>query len=459
MALTTDQAVQTARSIFNDQRRRERTRLERIRRALKPITADRMWPRPSDVANGTLPIDDVNGINIPVDADPVMRNLAAKARTNYLPKVLDEYAGGCIVQGYKDGRAEQNSPAWAWWQANGLDGRQAGLNRATFAYGIGYGTVVPGDLAPKMRFRSPLTMTAVFEDPIDDEWPVYALDCTSGLWRLYDDECVYSMPDGGTGNVTVAAHELGVCPVVRYRDRMLLEDDPMGIIEPLIPVQGRVDETTYDLLIAQHYAAFKQRAIIGWVPKSEEERLKASASSLWTFEDSPEDVKMFEFTESDLSKYIDSARSAKADMASISHLALQDIDSSSVANLAADAISLLKSSKDDLIGEMRTSLGESHEQLLRLAAVAAGDDTAAADMSSSVRWKDNSARSLAQVADALGKAAQMLQVPPKALWPYLADAIGASDQDLNSWSTMAAEGDAFAHLTNLLGQQATPTAQ
>lgn len=457
MALTSDKAREIARGVYEDQRQRERPRLERIRRALQPSKINHQQIRPSDIARGTVPLQDVGGVNIPPDADPVMRSLAIKSRTNYLPKVLDEYAGGCIVQGYKSGRSSDNSPGWAWWQANGLDGRQAGLNRVTFAYGIGYGVALPGDLAPLMRFRSPLTMTAVYDDPMDDEWPVYALDVCHGMWKLYDDECVYELPAGGSdGTIEPMAHEMGVCPVVRYRDRMLLDDEPMGIIEPLISVQHRIDETTFNLMVAQHFAAFKQRYVIGWVPESEEERLKAGASKLWTFKDGPDMVKAGEFSEASLTNIIDSSKSAKSDMASIAHLALQDIDSSSVANLAADAIALLKSAKDDLLDEMKTSLGESHEQFFRLAAVAAGNEQAASDMASEVRWKDTGSRSLAQTADALGKITTMLQVPPKALWPKVAEVLDVSDQDLVEWDRLSQEGDALTNLSNLLNKQAQP---
>jgi hypothetical protein len=79
---------------------------------------------------------------------------------------------------------------------------------------------------------------------------------------------------------------MGVCPVVRFRDRMLLEgDEQFGIIEPLIDIQRRIDETTFGLMVAQYFAAFKQRYIIGWTPEDETERLKANASEYWSFKD------------------------------------------------------------------------------------------------------------------------------------------------------------------------------
>jgi hypothetical protein len=48
---------------------------------------------------------------------------------------------------------------------------------------------------------------------------------------------------------------------------MLLDgEEVFGIVEPLIDIQKRIDETTFGMLVAQYYQAFKQRYIIGWLP-------------------------------------------------------------------------------------------------------------------------------------------------------------------------------------------------
>ena len=42
---------------------------------------------------------------------------------------------------------------------------------------------------------------------------------------------------------------MGVCPVVRYRDRVLLDgEEQYGIIEPLLTIQARINETTWGML-------------------------------------------------------------------------------------------------------------------------------------------------------------------------------------------------------------------
>jgi hypothetical protein len=142
-------------------------------------------------------------------------------------------------------------------------------------------------------------------------------------------------------------HNLGVCPVVRFRDRMLLDgEEVFGIIEPLISMQQRVDETVFGLLTAQYFAAFKQRYVIGWIPQNEGEKLKASAAEFWAFKDSPDQVKVGEFTETDLTRYLDSKDSAIGDLAAVAQVPAQALGSHKVSNISAEALAALQDGKD-----------------------------------------------------------------------------------------------------------------
>ena len=47
---------------------------------------------------------------------------------------------------------------------------------------------------------------------------------------------------------------------------MDLEGDTWGVIEPLIPVQDRINQTVFDLLVAQTYTAFIVRTATGLAP-------------------------------------------------------------------------------------------------------------------------------------------------------------------------------------------------
>jgi hypothetical protein len=78
------------------------------------------------------------------------------------------------------------------------------------------------------------------------------------------------------------AHGLNFCPVVRYRDRMFLDgEEQFGLVEPLIDIQRRVDETQFELLTAQYYTAFQMRYVIGWIPRTTRRRSRRRSASSW----------------------------------------------------------------------------------------------------------------------------------------------------------------------------------
>jgi hypothetical protein len=45
-----------------------------------------------------------------------------------------------------------------------------------------------------------------------------------------------------------------------------------GQVAPLMPIQDQIDLTTFGLLVAQWYGAFKQRWAIGWAPRTRPRR-------------------------------------------------------------------------------------------------------------------------------------------------------------------------------------------
>lgn len=435
--LSQSDAVTAAREVYEGPRTKEKSRLDRINAAIQPDL-------------------DPDDIHIPSDAKQEMRDFARKSRTNYLPLVVDVLSQSLRVVGYRP----DDSPLWGVWQANGMDARQTGVHRAALRYGASYVLVLPGSPEPVMRGFSPRDVTAVYTDD-DDEWPMYALRRTSSdTFRLYDEDAEYffGLEDAVNGErewvfLESRVHGLGVCPFVRFRDRMECEDDlPMGVVEPLIPIQHRIDETVFGLLTAQHFSAFHQRWVTGWdVPKDADGKpirpLDASVRKVWAFAD-PE-VKIGEFAETDLGGYLSAKDAAVSDLSAISQLPPQAF-LGAVANMSAEALAAAEAGKDRRAEEIETSFGESWEQAMRLSGTARGDLEAAGDTSSEVRWADTTARSLAQAVDALGKAAQMLGVPPQGLWPMIP---GVSEQDIERWTALAEQNDSLGAFAAMLDRQ------
>lgn len=392
---------------------------------------------------------------LPQGVPTEVRRLAQISRVNLLGLVVKAYTQSMYVDGYRLPRAGEDVPAWDVWVRNQLAARQIGIHKAAISYGAAYATVLPGDPVPVIRGASPRQMTVAYGD--DDTWPRFALQKRKEGWRLLDEQAVYflSVPSDTYGEFRLddvqvhGATDNGepVCPVVRYRESTDLDDEVVGVIEPLILLQDQIDVTSFGLLVAQHYGAFKQRYVLGWIAESEEQLLKTSADKFLTFEDHPNDIKVGQFDQTDPSGYISSREASIRHLASISQTPAHELIGQ-LANLSAEALAAAEAAHRRAVTEIQTVMGGSHEQLLGLAGEMQGEKT---DPAAYVRWRDTESRSLSQVADALGKLADQLGVPQQELWSMIP---GVSDNEIERWKATAAEGDALTNLTELLSRQA-----
>ncbi|MFF0546940.1 phage portal protein [Nocardia thailandica] len=436
------QAVDAAREMLQA-RAFEAPRLDGIDAAMKPWGEDR--------ALATLGLSGVNQA-----VKPAITRLARKSQTNFLPLILDIFGQALKVTNYMTGGDEPRTAApWQWWQRNKLDARQTGIHRTALQYGVSYATVLPSltsgdDVSPAAYVRgvSPRQMTALYGErlewdprkggPVDDDWPIMALEMKGPMIRLYDETAVHfigvkNVPQSALGwtqhtyitsgnfeYIEGRGHGVGVCPVVRYQDRMLLDgEEYFGIIEPLLSIQERIDETIFAGLVNQYYAAFRQRWITGWVPQSEEQALRQAVTDTWTFKDST--VKVGQFEPSDGKAYQEAQAGAIRDLSAIAQTPPQSMGVAGISNLSEAALAGLEAGRERKASEMEASLGESHEQMLRTCAHITGDTDAAADFGSEVKWAAASARTFAQTIDGLGKLATMLGVPDEVLWEDIPD--------------------------------------
>lgn len=412
---------------------------------------------------------------MPRGAKAEFRSLAKKSVTNWLPLVSDTFSKALFVDGYRPAKDPENAAPWAFWQANGLDARQTIAHRGAIEYGQSFVLVLPGDPVPVITPLSPLRTHALYEDP-DADFPTVALVAMGKeagtdypLWDLYDDANVYHLRESQKDApevVSSEAHDLGVVPFVRFRER--LDGDAVGIISPLITIQDRVNETVFSLQIAIQYASFRQRWATGLaIPIDENayladgvtpnpnlgkpiEPFEAAINRLWV-SDSP-DTKFGDFAQTETRGHLEAYLAAVRSMAAIGqtppHVLLGDL-----VNLSADALAAAEASTQRKVGEYETLFGEAWEQVLQLAAIA--DGGTADDDSAQVRWRDTEARSLAQTVDALGKIVQMLGVPAEGVWERIP---GVTETDVERWKQLRQEGDVMGALLGDLARQQTPTA-
>lgn len=413
---------------------------------------------------------------IPAAAPAEMRKLAHLARVNICKIVVDTLTQAMYVDGFRAEDESDNDEIWKVWQRNKLDARQTGIHRATFTYGAAYAVVLPGDIAPVIRGASPRRITALYGS--DQDWPDSALERLGrapdggNLWRLYDESSIYYLSEGrpvaGSQErewtfISAEEHGAGVTPVVRFLDEDDLDADDevesadgqgempilRGQIAPLFPIQGQIDLTTFGLLVAQHYSAFRQRWIVGWTAESEVEAMKAAASQVWTFDDGPEEIKLGEFEQTDLKGYIESREASLRHGATLSQTPVHELIGELV-NLSAEALAAAEAGKDRKVEERQTLAGESWEQCLQLAGRYIG--TPVPD-DAQVQWRETSARSFAATVDGLGKLVTMLGIPPQELWSLVP---GVTRQDVQHWKAAAEKGDSFRFLADMLERQSEP---
>lgn len=370
---------------------------------------------------------------VPAGVPTEFRRLAQMSRINLIKLALDVPAQSLYVDGY-GGAGGRDSLSWDIWQGNKLDARQTAIHRSALGYGTSYARVTPGVPVPLIKGVSPRAMTTVYSDD-NESWPRWALerivDRVGPLrWRLYDAEAVYFLFEDASGlNVyDVRIHGLGVCPVVRFRNVEDLDDDQVGEVEDLMPLQDQSDKTTFDLLCAQHFQSFRQRYIMGWVPKNESEKLAAGVQRWLTFENP--DTKVGEMSEVDLTGYLDSRTAILEYLATLSQTPPHHLLGKLV-NLSADALVAAEVGQRRKVNERQTTFGESWEQVFGLALRAIG---ATGEPGAQVRWRDTEARSLAATVDALGKIASMLGVPAQELWERIP---GVTQQDVERWRATA----------------------
>lgn len=430
MPLTKEKAIEQTRAMLEVRDREKSNRLDRIHDYL---------------------VNQQTTVWLPSSVPVEVREIAKISRVNMLKFVVKAAVQAMYVDGYRAPREADDESAWDIWQRNRMDARQIGVHRAAISYGAAFVTVLPGEPVPVIRGASPRQMTVVYGD--DDEWPRYALErLHSGSYRLFDADAVYTMAvkDNSANDIewiSTAEHRAGKTPVVRFRDTDDLDDPILGVVEPLIPLQDQINLTTFGLLVAQHYGAFRQRYILGWLAETEEQKLNASASKLWTFEDGPDDIKIGEFSQTDLKGYIDSRESSLRHLATVSQTPAHELLGQLV-NLSAEALAAAEASHRRAVTESQTVMGEAWEQVLELGSAYRNEATSPMAY---VRWKDTEARSMSQMADALGKLAVMLGVPPQELWERIP---GVSQQEIERWKAAAQEGDALASLQRVLDRQA-----
>jgi hypothetical protein len=260
----------------------------------------------------------------PATATREFKELVARATTNLTRLVVNTMTQRLIVDGYRPSQTSvENAPAWDWWQANGLDARQKALYDEAAKNGYAGAMVLPGEKdgepVPVIRPVSPREWWIGFEDYSDD-WPFLALkqgqraEVTSEedlqIWHVLDENARYVVRAGPrqVEVIETTEHGLGVVPIVPFRNQWNLTRYPDGEVGPCMPIQDRLNQTVFDLLVAQTYAAAPQKWATGLYMQTDADGnpvvdLAAFSKSLWITGD--ENAKFGSLPEANLKNIVE----------------------------------------------------------------------------------------------------------------------------------------------------------
>lgn len=422
---------------------------------------------------------------MPDNADMEYRLLAERSKTNIVPFIISTPAQALYVDQFRRGResgeaampvdTEAIQPEWDHWEQSNLGSRQHAIYRAALNFGHSFTVTELDDRTGKVRTRglSPLRTSALFDDPANDLVPVFAFTVTKwnthvngqpvkGTATAWDGTYEYEVrfkslsSDEGLTVKRVRAHKAPECPVTRFAVFVDLEGRTTGVVEPLLDLQNRLNQTVFDMLVVQSYASFKVRTvtgmappvkmapvyddgdIVGWEPELDEQgRMIPDQQNInarrWMWAEDA-DVKFGTLDETPLDGFIKAIELAFQHIAAISqtpphHLLGQ------IANLSADALTAAETALRRKVEEFKSCFGEAWERVFRLAMAMLGEE-GADDWNGEVIWRDLEQRSLSQAGDALGKLRSELGIPARGLWARVP---GATASEIRQWEALADE--------------------
>ena len=388
--------------------------------------------------------------------------IADQSVDNWLPLVSDTFTKGLFVDGHRGPKSKSNSKAWEHWQANGMDARQTITTRGAIDYGVSYVLVLPGRPNPVIR-PIPGTKAIAFYKDDNDEFPKYlvrdrgvAMDPKVHLYEVVDDENVYTLAMRENAPLVCSkteAHSMGVCPAVRFRDR--LDGEAVGLIRPLIPLQNRINEIVFTTMIALQYASFRQRWATGLaIPRDDDgkpvDTFQSAINRVWVSD--KDSARFGDFAQTDISGHIRLYDETIKTLAGLSQIS-PNIMTGDLNNLGAEALAQLDQSTQRKLDQLEIIFGEAWESVLRLACLADGDKVGAKDTETQVRWRDSAARGFVTTITGLATLAKDLKVPVEALWERIPD---TTDTDIERWKQLRDAQSTLDKVVEQIGAELAP---
>ena len=417
--------------------------------------------------------------NVPKTARVEVHEIAKRSVMNLMQLQVSIPAQLSFVDGYREGD-DPEPKVWQVWQNSSMASKQTIAFRTALRYGNSF--LALEDLnqeEPKLKLLSTPDTVAYYHDPVNDRFPAYAMTIRyrpsgdkPGLVVYFDDEEIayydWTFSSFGKSEFRIRdesyRHNLPYTPVRRLV--CMMDDDGVveGLVKPMIPLQDRVNQTSFDLMVTQTFSSFKVRWASGMLgdpvydedPQTGEMIPRRDADgnqiyrpipidqSTWVTTDD-KDARMGTLDETPLEGFLQAFELAVKHFAIVGQLPPHNL-LGSMDNLSADTLVAAMSQTMRFVHMLKTEWGQAIVDILGLAAIQLGERSNLDGYEGEVNWRDMSDHTLSAVVDALGKAAQMLEVPTRALWPRIP---GVTQNEVMAWNKIADERDQLQQFEDL----------
>jgi hypothetical protein len=392
---------------------------------------------------------------VPEQTNAELKKLVKVAFTAWGGLIVNSVADRLIVDGIKSTVPGMDALAWSWWQANSMDARQAAVHIDALTCDATYVLVWPGidgatpvirgldardtigTLAgtdPAVLSEALFTWTAAGTDRATlytpDRAYTFARPAERGTvaqvvrgW-LDEPDIVDVGPSDAWVLVDAPEHSMGACPVVRMANIPDLRGHGTSDIAPHMPPIDRITETTLGRLTAGTFGAYRQRWVTGLdlgtkidpqtgqpilgpdgKPLPAGSPFRYGADLLWSSENP--DAKFGDFAATDLRPIIEALDQDIKHLAAVSCTPAHYLLAGTANPPSAEALLAAETGLTSKVRRRQLDFGEAWEHVIRLAAVAAGQQALAEDAGLEVVWKNTEVRSMGAVADALLKLRQV----------------------------------------------------
>lgn len=357
------------------------------------------------------------------------RRLMAMSRTNFAELVVEPVRERMVPAGFRTGAGGDefgDAEAWRIWQANALDADSSLVHRWSLSMSLSHvivGPVDPDIGAPLITPEDPREVVVEL-DPIRKRKALAALkvfsDDTAGVQRAYlylpgvVVKAARPLPAEGSLGWDLGEFEWDgepqilpapVVPVVSFPNK---DRNGVGEFEPHLPILDRINYTVLSRLEIATLQAFKQRALKGDLPDTDEEGneidydniFESGPDALWRL---PQGVDIWESGGVDLGPIRQAIRDDIQDLAAVTRTPLFYL-TPDAANGSAEGASLMREGLVFKTKDRIVQAGESWEQVMALSFLFAGDMERASRPDMEVLWTSPEQRSLAERADAASKA-------------------------------------------------------